>query len=248
MSRPTRAISVLLCLIMMLPLVSCGDAEPSFVFEPLDTKSAETASPVFEIVPVDPASAMSAYIDDAAVRSANYSVSKTVFDVLFNYVIIKQLAPGDGDYDEYDYYFASGLLDPLGSVQGQKLPGSDTYWLSDAVSKTLVIVCEALHYFEFASYRGIPAFSRVNAKKVEREMTRIRDKEYGGTIEELFGDVTEDDVYLAVILKTIYDDPSAISVYFDYDTFPRTQCSYAQPLSPSLSDGVRLAAEFFQQK
>ena len=79
-------------------------------------------------------------------------------------------------------------------------------------------------------------------------MTWIRDKEYGGTIEELFGDVTEDDVYLAVILKTIYDDPSAISVYFDYDTFPRTQSSYAQPLSPSLSGGVRLAAEFFQQK
>ena len=254
MIKPSRALSVLLAALMLFSLVSCGGNESSFVFEPIESdESGDTAHDIENrsipsSVPALLAQSFSEKTDDALILSDHFSVSRRVFDVLFNYVIIKQLSPGDGDFDEYDYYFSAGLLDPFGSVQGQKIPGSDVYWLSDAASKTIVIVCEALHYFEFAAYRGISALSRINAKKVDREMQRIRDKEYGGTVEELFGDVSEEDIYLALILKTVYEDPSAVAAYSDYNTFPQTKCSYSGTISPSVSKGIKLAAEFFQQK
>ena len=240
-----RALSLLLCLAFAFALVSCGDSDASLVFEPLDDDDGGIA---LNLLPIDPVGSFSGDVDDPVISSENFRVGASVFDALLNYVIIRQLSPGDGDFDEYDAYFESGALDRLGSIQGQKLPDKDAYWLGYATSQTVVIVCEALHYFEYSEYSGIPVYSRINERKVNRELQRIKDGEYGGTLEELFGDSSEEDVYLALTLKTIYDDPSEIAFRLDYGEFPRAECIVSQTLSPSVFPGIELAAKFFQQK
>lgn len=236
---------------LIFALASCGAEDASLVFENIESSQNVEEGDEIEVhlEPIDPVAEFErSPFADNAVSTEHFAVTKQTFDVLFNYILIRQLEPNDGDYDEYDGYFDTGALDRTGSVSGQTVPGKDVFWFSDASSRALGVTFETLRIFEFAREYGHNAYSGANERRVNAELNRIREGKYGGELSAIFSGADERDVYLALVLKFISDNPSAIGPYKEYETYPPTEYDVAEGLSPVVFDGFYTAATFFQQK
>ena len=176
---------------------------------------------------------------DYAVGSQNFGVDNAQFEALFNLILYYEKTKDDGEYDEYDAYFALGILDPTQPVRSQLVPESDLPWYAGVRKEALMKCFTALKCFEYAKERGVSPISRINEMKIQRVMDGIDEGVFGEDIRDYFGEEAgRATVRAAAALYSIGDDPSAFVAADDFDAYPQPDFTVDEHLNPAVAPAV----------
>jgi len=234
-----RIVSSIAALLTVFALVSCSGGtseDESEEFEPITVEE-----PPLDFEPVDIITSLTrSESAEYAVATKNFGVDHTTFEALFNLVLYKQKTLGDGEYDEYEEYFASGALDPDGPVTSQKMPDSDLYWYAETRSDALYICFTALKCLEFSKSKGYDLLTRQCKVKINKEMERIKEGKFGADLTALFGaNADETSIIAALAVIEVTKDPSLITDSEAFAKFEHPDYDVDRDLNPEIAPALK---------